>query len=249
MSAPDELLAQFARLVQAFPQYPTLAEKEAFKFALFTGRATPPVPAIALPAVPAEAAVAGAGLRRNRRSFAPGALALEQLTSVVGALRARRDEADASRWRYPYASAGALYGVALHLVVHERAGLPGVDALQVGGYRFEPHAFGLVPALLGEGMTASAHAPINRPIFEQAACSLHLVADFSVLGPVYGANAIRFAMIEFGLKSHLVDDAAAARGNGNSQEGALDAPALSRQLQLTRGQVALHTLLCGVLPS
>ncbi|WP_315828557.1 MULTISPECIES: SagB/ThcOx family dehydrogenase [unclassified Bradyrhizobium] len=239
----DPLLDQLSLIVRRFPQLPSEREREAFKAELRkkTAAASGTV-SVSL----ADAASASPSVnlldRRNHREFSNRPIGMAELTRVLSPLRATWN---GDRWRFNYASASSLYGISTFLIVHRRPYGPGLARSQAGSFRFDPRAFGLNLIEADACIGRDAHAALNQPVFERAAISLYLIADFGISCPVYGANGIRFALLEAGLMSQLIDQSAPSTGIGVCHVGAVDGSRLDTVLRLRPGQVLLHSMLLG----
>ena len=89
------------------------------------------------------------------------------------------------------------------------------------------------------------HTLINRPVFDQAAFSLFLVAQMSAITPMYGEKARDFALLEAGLMTQLLEASAAGFGLGLCQVGLVDFDAARGLFSLEETHVFLHALLGG----
>jgi amino acid adenylation domain-containing protein len=145
--------------------------------------------------------------------------------------------------RHRYASAGSAYSVQAYLYVQpERvAGLPG------GTYYHDPDRHELVAVVPGARVDAEIHVPDNRATFIQSAFSIFLVANRAAIDPLYGRRSRDFCLIEAGLITQLLDDAATANGLGLCQTGFVrDTPELRAALALTDDHELLHAAQGGI---
>jgi len=214
------------------------AEREAFK------RRQPGVRAIAaadlrLELPPAPAAAAAFALRRSCRQYGTAPLPLAALGGLLSCLRQLGAGAEA---RYLYPSAGGVYPVQAYL--HVKAGR--VEELRAGTYYYHPVEHRLVQ-LVGEAtIERSVHAElINRPVFDQAAFSLFLVAEAAAMAPLYGRGGRDFCLIEAGAMLQLLMTAATAHGLGICPIGSLDFAPLRPLLGLGPSHELMHSLLGG----
>ncbi|MEO6463482.1 MAG: SagB family peptide dehydrogenase, partial [Candidatus Eisenbacteria bacterium] len=159
-------------------------------------------------ALPDPDAAAEFACRRTPRRFAGEPVPGDRFARLLG--RLRQVAVDGAPRRL-YGSAGGLYPV--HVYVH--VGEQRVEGLAAGTYYYHPVEHALATLQAGADIPPSVHEHfINRPIAEQAAFSLFLVADLAAIEPLYGEESIRFATLEAGLMSQLLESAAAELGLG-----------------------------------
>jgi hypothetical protein len=91
------------------------------------------------------------------------------------------------------------------------------------------------------------HALINRPVFDQAAFSIFLVAQMKAIAPVYAERARDFALIEAGLITQLLEASASRHRIGLCQIGLVDFDAIRDLFQLEESHLFLHSLLGGAI--
>ena len=196
-------------------------------------------PRVALPQVPrSELVAAFAEARRSHRHFDPEPLAAEQLARLLGCL-ARGSLSGHDKYLYP--SAGGIYPVEVYVQVR-RQRFRGLDA---GIYAYDAAAHELVH-LSSEDLDARMHDPfVNRPIYEQAAFSLFLVAQAEAIVPVYGEAARDFCVLEAGYMGQLLMMQAPECGLGLCPVGGLEWGAAREHFQLGPGHELVHSLLGG----
>ncbi|GGR20614.1 non-ribosomal peptide synthetase [Deinococcus ruber] len=175
--------------------------------------------------------------RRSFRRFSLELLESELLRSWLGVLLP-----DALSGRRRYASAGDLYPVQTYLWVR-----PGrVEGLPAGLYALDAGAGELLPVPGAAALSRRAYHPlINRPMFDEAAFALFLVAELRAIAPVYGDKSLHFATLEAGLMTGLLELQAAGTALGLCQVGELNEALLAPTLRLTRTQRLLHSLVGG----
>jgi SagB-type dehydrogenase family enzyme len=179
--------------------------------------------------------------RSSARRFSAGRLTFEQVSRLLGVLR--RYPVD-GKFKYAYASAGALYPV--HTYIHTRDSQNyGVEGLHAAAYYYHPAEHELYAISMNPRWDRNSHAPINRPVFDQAALMIFLVADLSAITPVYGDEAFRMACIEAGLMAQLLEQHAGILGMGIGHIGYPVNDAYRSVLDLTASHALLHTLLAG----
>ncbi|ULH14294.1 nitroreductase family protein (plasmid) [Deinococcus sp. KNUC1210] len=175
--------------------------------------------------------------RRSFRRYSLEVLEAELLRSWLGVLLP-----DALSGRRRYASAGDLYPVQAYLWVR-----PGrVEELAAGLYVLDAGAGELLPVPGAAALSRRAYHPlINRPMYDEAAFALFLVAELRAIAPVYGDRSLHFATLEAGLMTGLLELQAAGTALGLCQVGELNEALLAPTLRLTRTQRLLHSLVGG----
>lgn len=215
-------------------------EREAFKQArhdLRTDLTSPRGRGIELrPSV--DPAPAGRSGRRTHRRFSPGPVPLGAVCGLLASLSETADGGHSRRW---YPSAGGLYPVQVY--VHLKTGR--VDGDRGGTYYCDPVAQRLVQIAEGAEFDRATHAWINREIFDDAAFSLHLVADLAAIEPMYGSLSNGFCMYEAGAMGQLLSMVAPAVGLGLCSVGAMDFDQIRHLFALRPSHVVMHTLLGG----
>ncbi|MBV9503693.1 MAG: thioester reductase domain-containing protein, partial [Acidobacteriia bacterium] len=141
-----------------------------------------------------------------------------------------------------YASAGGLYPVQVY--VHIKPGR--VEGLAHGLYYFDPAAGALVLVAPGAEIGGEIHEPfLNRGIFERAAFSIFLVLRLAAIAPIYGEHSIRFATLETGMMTQLLEETAARLQLGLCQIGSLNFDDIRPWFRLDDGDELLHSLVGG----
>jgi SagB-type dehydrogenase family enzyme len=170
--------------------------------------------------------------RRSVRSFARGALALEQVAQL---LWSAQGVTAGSRRTAP--SAGALYPLEVALVAGE------VEDLSAGVYRYLPEGHALRPVLDGDLRAALAEAALGQSWIAGAACGLVLAAVYRRSTRKYGARGRRYVHMEVGLAAQNVYLQARALGLGTTMVGAFQDEKVQRLLGFEADEVPL-----GILP-
>ena len=180
--------------------------------------------------------------RQSYRHFLPQPVTLEQLGRLLGCLHPR-SYAGSVLPKYRYGSAGSLYPVQLYLYVQ-----PGrVTGLEAGCYYYHPLAHRLVRLSSLATMTREQHGGTNALIFDQAAFSLFLVADYQAIEPMYGRSARDFCLLEAGYISQLLMMECPAQDLGLCPIGGLDFEPLRDACGLTPSQEMVHSFMGGAI--
>ncbi|MCH6159355.1 amino acid adenylation domain-containing protein [Streptomyces marispadix] len=181
--------------------------------------------------------------RRSRRTYGAGQLSLSALGRLLEPLRTEADPGGMLP-RRRYASAGALYPVQTYLYVADGR----VEGLAGGTYYHDPDGHRLVEVRPGALLDAGIHAPDNQETHRNAAFALFLVARLDAIEPLYGKRARDFSVLEAGLMTQLLDNAAPENGIGLCQVGYFhDTEALHTALELGPSADVVHGMLGGVL--
>jgi amino acid adenylation domain-containing protein len=197
------------------------------------------------PALPLWRAIEAAlpeGVRRRRshHELAPEAVSLADLSGWLGAL-AQVQSPDRPLPGRRYGSAGSLYPVQVYL--HVRPGR--VEGVAAGTYLYDPAGHRLVALTPGAEIDAGVHAPANRGVFETAALSVFLIGKMDAIRPLYGDRAQRYALIEAGLITQLLETSAPSSNLGSCQIGDLDFDRIRDLFALDSDHELLHSLVAG----
>jgi SagB-type dehydrogenase family enzyme len=175
--------------------------------------------------------------RRSVRSFAPGALALEQVAQLLWSAQGVTAGLAGSRRTAP--SAGALYPLEVALVAGE------VEGLSAGVYRYLPEGHALRPVLNGDLRAALAEAALGQSWIAGAACGLVLAAVYRRTTRKYGARGRRYVHMEAGHAAQNVYLQARALGLGTTMVGAFQDEKVQRLLGFEADEAPLCILPVG----
>jgi len=182
-------------------------------------------------------------LRRcSARQFSRSPICAESLGRLLSCLRSRPH---AGTFKHRYASAGGLYPVQLYLAIHGSSTDLAARQLAAGTYYYDTHSHALEMLTAGAPFDASMHLAINRPVFEESAFSLFLISEQAAIEPMYGEEALRFALLEAGMMAQLLDEAAPQCGFGLCHIGGMDFDVCRDWFKLEDSQVVLHSLVGG----
>jgi amino acid adenylation domain-containing protein len=177
--------------------------------------------------------------RLSHRRFVEREIPLAQFSDFLGSLR---QITAYGKPKYLYASAGGLYPVQVYLHVKQGRieGLPG------GIYYYHPLHNSLALVTSNVELDRAIHEPfINRPIFDEAAFSIFLIAELSAITPLYGEYSMHFATLEAGLITQLLEMTAPANHLGICQVGGVDFGRIHHLFGLGESHVLIHSLLGG----
>jgi SagB-type dehydrogenase family enzyme len=178
--------------------------------------------------------------RRSHRRFSRQPVTQGQLSRLLGCLR--QTEFD-GRPKYLYGSAGGLYPVQTYIYIKPER----VDEFSAGVYYYHPVEHRLVVMSRGAVIEPEVYDRlINRPIFDEAAFGLFLIAQMKAITPMYGEWSAHFATIEAGLMAQLLEMTAPACGLGLCQIGVMDFARVREWFRLEESHVLVHSLLGGV---
>lgn len=177
--------------------------------------------------------------RRSHRQFSKEPITLERFANFIACLR--QIEMD-GKTKSLHASAGGLYAVQLY--THVKAGR--VEGLQGGVYYYHPldHRLALVSQVAE--LDGYIHEPFtNKPIFEDAAFSIFLIAQLNAIAPLYGERSLHYATLEAGLITQLLEMTAPLSRVGLCQVGDVDFERIRHLFALEKSHVLIHSLLGG----
>ncbi len=214
-------------------------EREAFKRRRPGLRAEVGLPDVAIASVNGSPAPRPEAERRTQRRFSLKPVPWTHLSALLGRLS---EESHVSGPRRLYASAGSIYAVQVYLWAK-----PGrVEGLGPGAFYFDPVGRRLVEQSAQATVDRDLYGPfVNRPIFDEAAFAVYLVADLGALEPLYGDRGFHYAALEAGAMCQLLETSGAQWAIGLCQIGDLEFDPLRRLFRLGETQVLVHSLLGG----
>ncbi len=119
-----------------------------------------------------------------------------------------------------------------------------------GYYYYDSRGHRLIP--LGRGapdLEEVRFGAANIALYRQASFAIFLVAQMQAIRPIYGEQSERFAAIEAGLMTQLLEMHAPECGVGLCQIGGLDFSGLNERFLLDEGHQLLHCLTGGPVES
>ena len=177
--------------------------------------------------------------RQSYRQFLDDPMTLTQLGQLLSCLNPRSFPKGILP-KYRYASGGSLYPIQSYLYVKPNR----INDLAGGFYYYHPLDHQLV--LLSERLIEQeVYGGTNQIVFDQAAFSLFLVAEYQAIEPMYGSNARDLCLLETGFMSQLLMMEAPTYAIGLCPIGGLNFGALRAEFGLTDSQEMLHSVLGG----
>lgn len=179
--------------------------------------------------------------RRSRRIFLPRVLQRRQLGALLGAL-AELPQPPLPFAKRQYGSAGNLYPVNTYLALRKGA----VSGLEGGWYHLDQSSLELVE-LSGFDKAADKQLfpGVNQLLWDSSSFAIILVGEMTTIEQVYGSEAQRFAVLEAGEISQLLEMQAESCGLGLCQVGAMDIERVREACQLPEEAQVIHGLVGG----
>ena len=177
--------------------------------------------------------------RCSHRRFSSEPIPLDQFSGFISPLyQIKLDD----KPKYLYASAGGLYPIQTYLYIK-----PGrVEGLSAGIYYYHPVDHRLLLLSENVDLDPAIHDPlVNRPVFDESAFSIFLIAQLGAIAPMYGDRSMHFATIEAGLIAQLLESWAPTYGIGLCQIGVLEFEPIRRLFDLEESHILIHSLVGG----
>jgi SagB-type dehydrogenase family enzyme len=182
-------------------------------------------------------------IRRSHRQFSSQPIPVNAFGKFMGLLR---EVTLNGQSKHLYGSAGGVYAVQTYLHVKPDR----IEGLHAGLYYYHPAHHGLVPLAPDAALPTKIHESfVNRPVFEQAAFSLFFIARLGAIAPMYGEQSFRFAAIEAGLMSQLLEMVGQDHHIGLCQIGTLDFSQIRPLFDLEETDELIHSLVGGCVDS
>ncbi len=178
-------------------------------------------------------------LRRTRRLYSQNVVTLESISRLIGSLRAD----GSSERRFNFGSSGPTYSISSYLVVkHGR-----VEGIESGSYWYDPDEHRLIPVGgVGEFGPDAVWGDINKNMLTSAAFGIALVYRPAAIWPVYDRASDRYAILEAGFMSQLLEMQAEEFGMGLCQVGAMDSEQFIKAARLPEGDTVINWLVGGM---
>ncbi|HEX7183847.1 MAG TPA: amino acid adenylation domain-containing protein, partial [Thermoanaerobaculia bacterium] len=178
--------------------------------------------------------------RRSYRKYLAEPLPLTDLSGFLSCLRQIK-VAGSPLPKLRYGSAGNLYPVQAYLYVK-----PGrIEGIEGGAYYYNPKDHALLRLAASDGVNASLYDSVNHMLFERASFGIFLVARMAAIAPLYGESSLRFATLEAGLMTQLLEESAPEHRIGLSQVGGVRFQPIRGLFALDETHELVHALLGG----
>ena len=177
--------------------------------------------------------------RKTRRLYSQRAVTMDEMSTLIGSLRA---DGSPER-RFNFGSSGPTYSIATYVVIKADrvAGIP------AGSYWYDPDVNRLVPVGgIGEFGPEAVWGDINKNMLRSAAFGVALVYRPAAIWPVYDRASDRYAILEAGFMSQLLEMQAEEMGMGVCQVGAMDSEQFMKAADLPEGDVVVNWVVGGV---
>lgn len=199
-----------------------------------------PLPAVAL-ALPTDAGFAQRFREcRSVRRYDPQAIPNSAFAHWLAGLS--RGQLD-GEVKYQFPSAGGLYPLQAYLYIKPQR----VEGVPGGAFYYDPVRHRLLS--MGEDSQLDPDTYdyfVNRPVYENAAFSLFLIADMAAIRPLYGERSRDFCHIEAGAMTQLLTLTAAHHGLGLCGMGSIDEQALPRLFELGASHQLIYSMVGGL---
>ncbi|UUQ64819.1 amino acid adenylation domain-containing protein [Pseudomonas fuscovaginae UPB0736] len=145
--------------------------------------------------------------------------------------------------KYQFPSAGGLYPLQAYLYIKPQR----VAGVSGGAYYYDPVQHQLLA--IGEQSRLDPDTYdyfVNRPVYENAAFSLFLIADMAAIQPLYGERSRDFCHIEAGAMTQLLIMTAATHGLGLCGMGSIDEQTLPALFDLGSSHQLIYSMVGGL---
>ncbi|MFZ5635517.1 MAG: condensation domain-containing protein, partial [Pseudomonadota bacterium] len=143
--------------------------------------------------------------------------------------------------KYRYGSAGNLYPIQAYVYVKPDR----IAGVAPGFYYYNPRHHDLRPLPGGTPLLAEGIGEQNAALFEDSAFVVFLVASMAAMTELYGEVGMRYAAIEAGLVTQLLETLAPEHAIGLCQIGGVPFPDMRERLAVDEQHLLMHTLLGG----
>jgi amino acid adenylation domain-containing protein len=177
--------------------------------------------------------------RKTRRLYSQNTITLEGISELIGALRA---DGSAER-RFNFGSSGPTYSISTYLVTKPDR----IENIDSGSYWYDPDGHQLIPVGgLGEFGPDAVWGDVNKNMLMSAAFGIALVYRPAAIWPVYERASDRYAILEAGFMSQLLEMQAEEQGMGLCQVGAMDSEQFIKAVDLPVGDTVINWLVGGI---
>jgi SagB-type dehydrogenase family enzyme len=176
--------------------------------------------------------------RKSYRDFNKNVMPFEKFSNLISIFKQMRDGEDI---RYYYASAGGLYPIDIYMYVKENR----VENIARGLYYYSPVNNNL-SLISDEEISDEAHYYSNKDIFNSSAISIFFIYNAQSNIPKYGGNGYLYACIDTGIMVSTFTTAAQTLGIGLCSIGDMSFRNIEKRFKLSKDQVFIHELECGM---
>jgi amino acid adenylation domain-containing protein len=177
--------------------------------------------------------------RKTRRLYSQNSITLEAISELIGSLRAD----GSTERRFNFGSSGPTYSISTYLVAKQSR----IENVDSGSYWYDPDEHKLIPAGgLGEFGPDAVWGEINKNMLTSAAFGIALVYRPAAIWPVYDRASDRYAILEAGFMSQLLEMQAEEQGMGICQVGAMDSEQFIKAVDLPEGDTVINWLVGGI---
>ena len=177
--------------------------------------------------------------RKTRRLYSQRLVTMDEMSTLIGSLRA---DGSPER-RFNFGSSGPTYSIAAYVVIKSDR----VEGVPAGSYWYDPDGNRLVPVGgIGEFGPDAVWGDINKNMLRSAAFGIALVYRPAAVWPVYDRASDRYAILEAGFMSQLIEMQAEEMGMGVCQVGAMDSEQFVKAADLPEGDVVVNWIVGGV---
>ena len=144
--------------------------------------------------------------------------------------------------RFNYASSGPTYPISAYFLAKRGR----VEGMEQATYWFDPDANRMVPVGgLGEFGPEAVWGPTNKRMLDSAAFGIALVSRHSAIVPVYDRASDRYALLETGFMTQLLEEQAERLNLGVCQIGAMDSEKFHADANLQQDDIVLNWIVGG----
>lgn len=178
--------------------------------------------------------------RRSYRNFEKDLIDYEKFGDMVSCLKQVKIKGTVFP-KYQYGSAGGIYPVQVYIFVKPNR----IADISAGVYYYHPSKHEL--ELINEFDDISNRVQMDKALYENSAFTIFLVSDMNAINPLYGKDSIRFATIEAGLISQMLDFNATSNGIGLCQAGNIDSDNIVKLINGGKNYLPLNCIFGGMI--
>ena len=177
--------------------------------------------------------------RMTRRLYSQARVSTNTLAELFHVLRADGTE----ERRFNYGSSGPTYPISAYFLAKKDR----IEGLEQGTYWFDPDGNRLVRVGdIGEFGPEAVWGDTNKKMLDSAAFGIALVSRHSAIVPVYDRASDRYAILETGFMSQLIEEQAERIDLGVCQVGAMDSEKFHTAANLQADDIVLNWIVGGM---